>query len=326
MRVFVAGATGALGRPLVPRLLAAGDEVIAMTRSPARAGQLQAIGAEAVVCDALDAGALQAAVVGARPDVVVHLLTAIPARINPRRMARDFAANDRLREEGTRHLVAAARAAGARRLVAESIAFAYVPPRGGPRGAPAHVESDPLALDAKPPWRRSVHALAALEREVLGADGIEGLVLRYGYLYGPGTSYSADGSTTAQVRRRRFPIVGDGAGVWSFVHVDDAAEATRLAVHASTTGVLNIVDDEPAPVAAWLPAFASAIDAPPPRRVPVPVARIMAGSYAVMLMTAMGGAEATRARAELGWRPQRQTWREGFRGSVEEAAAQPAAS
>lgn len=313
MRVFVAGATGALGRPLVPCLLAAGHEVTAMTRSPQRAEALRAGGGAAVVCDALDPAALREAVRRARPHVVVHLLTAIPRRIDPRRMQRDFAANDRLRVDGTRNLVAAAQAAGARRVVAESIAFAYAPPAGGPRGARAHVEADPLALDAKPPWRRSVLAVQALERSVLEAEGLEGLVLRYGYFYGPGTGYASDGSVTADVRRRRFPVVGDGAAVWSFVHVDDAAQATRLAVESNVTGRLNIVDDDPAPVAEWLPVFAAAAGAPAPLRVPAVLARLLGGSYAVTVMTRVGGADASRAHAELGWRPEHPSWREGFR-------------
>jgi len=325
MRVFVAGATGALGRPLLARLLGAGHEVTAMTRSSERARRLLGAGATPVVCDALDAAGLRDAVVAAEPEVVVHALTAIPQRLQPRRMERSFVANDRLREEGTPNLVAAAQAAGARRIVAESIAFAYAPPAPGmsPGRSPVrlHAETDPLALDAPMPWRRSVQALRTLETAVLQADGIEGLVLRFGYFYGPGTGYAPDGGSTAETRRRRFPIVGAGAGVWSFVHIDDAAQATLLAVESRLEGVLNIVDDDPAPVSVWLPEFAQAIGAPPPRRVPVWATRLYSGSYAVVQMTQAGGADPARARDELGWQPRYASWREGFRASVGEVAA-----
>ena len=320
MRVFVAGATGALGRPLLPRLLAAGHEVTAMTRSPERAERLRDAGAAAVVCDCYDAAGLRDAVVAARPEVVVHLLTSIPHRIDPRHMERSFADNDRLRREGTPNLVAAAQAAGARRIVAESIAFAYAPaPPGSPPGH-LHVESDPLALDAPMPWRRSVLALAALETAVMEAAGLEGLVLRYGYLYGPGTGYAADGAQTAEVRRRRFPIVGAGGAVWPFVHVDDAAQATLLAVESRVVGALNIVDDDPAPVSVWLPAFAAAVGAPPPRRVPTFLVRLYSGSYAVTQLTQAGGADPSRAHDELGWRPRYTSWRDGFRAAAGERA------
>jgi nucleoside-diphosphate-sugar epimerase len=318
MRVFLAGATGVLGRRLTPLLIGAGHQVTGMTRTPARAEALRAAGAEPVVCDALDAAAVELAVRAAQPEAVVHQLTALPTRINPRRMARDLALNDRLRDEGTRHLVAAARAAGARRMVAQSIAFAYAPrPDGSPKPSQLHDEGDPLFLDAPEPWRRSVHAVDALERAVTGAAELAGVVLRYGYFYGPGTSYARDGSLAEQVRRRQFPIGGDGRAVWSFVHVDDAARATLTALEGESAGTFNIVDDDPAPVAEWLPALAAALRARPPRRLPLVLVRLIAGRQAVLLMSGTGGASNERARRELRWHPQIPSWREGFRTALD---------
>jgi nucleoside-diphosphate-sugar epimerase len=309
MRVFLAGATGVIGRRLVPMLLAEGHQVTGMTKTPAKLTALREQGAEAVLADALDAEAVRAAVMQARPDAVIHQVTSIPARINPRRMERDFAGNDRLRADGTRNLVQAAQEAGAGRIVAQSIAFAYAP---GPAGT-VHRESDPLFLDSPMPFRRSVEALRELERAVLGAGGI---VLRYGYFYGPGSGISASGSIGQDVARRRLPVVGDGAGVWSFVHVDDAARATVLALSRGASGAYNIVDDQPAPVAEWLPALAQALGARAPRRVPALLARLAAGSYGVQTMTRAQGASNELARRELGWTPDRPSWREGFRNGL----------
>jgi nucleoside-diphosphate-sugar epimerase len=317
MRVFLAGATGVLGRRLVPLLLGAGHQVTGMTRTPARAETLRAAGADPVVCDALDAAAVEHAVGAAQPEVVVHQLTALPTRINPRRMGRDLALNDRLREEGTRHLVAAARAAGARRMVAQSIAFAYAPnPDGSPTPSVLHDEQDPLFLDAPEPWRRSVRAVDILEHTVTGAPELAGVVLRYGYFYGPGTSYAGDGAVTEQVRRRQFPLGGGGRAVWSFVHVDDAARATLMALEGEATGTFNVVDDDPAPMAEWLPALAAALQARPPRRVPLVLVRLIAGQHAAFLMTRAEGASNERARRDLGWSPQIPSWREGFRTAL----------
>jgi nucleoside-diphosphate-sugar epimerase len=305
MRVFVAGATGAIGRRLVPALLADGHHVTGMTRSPQKAAALHASGAEPVVADALDAGAVLSAVERARPDAVVHQLTAIPQRLDPRRIMRDFELNDRLRAEGPAHLVAAAQAAGAHRIIAQSVAFAYAP---GPPGT-VHDEQDPLNMDPPAQFKRSAGALAALESSVLGAGG---LVLRYGYFYGAGSAISSDGSICAEVSRRRLPIVGGGAGVWSFIHLDDAARATVGALTAGRSGAYNVVDDEPAPVSQWLPALARALGAPRPRRVPAPIARPLAGSYGIMTMTRAQGASNERAERELGWTPAIPSWRTGF--------------
>jgi 2-alkyl-3-oxoalkanoate reductase len=308
VRVFVAGATGAIGRPLLALLVAEGHEVTGMTRSPERAAAVRAAGAEAAVADALDADAVTAAVRQARPEAVVHQLTAIPQRLDARKIVRDFALTDRLRTEGTRHLVAAAQAADAR-IVAQSIAFAYAP---GPPGT-VHVEDDPLIADPPAQFKRSAAAVAELERVVLGAGG---LALRYGYFYGPGTSISARGSLGEEVARRRLPIVGGGHGVWSFIHVEDAAHATAAALTRGSAGAYNVVDDEPAPVHEWAPAFADALGAKPPRRVPAWLARPLAGEYGVYTMTRTQGASNARAKAELGWAPRHASWREGFRTAL----------
>ncbi len=302
MRVFVAGATGAIGRPLVPRLVAAGHEVTGTTRSEGRARDLRAAGARAAVCDALDAPALRAAVAEASPEVIVHQLTALPHRFEPRD-ASLYDATNRLRREATRTLVEAAREAGAR-VVCQSIAFAYAPV-----GSPIKEENDPLFTDAAEPFGTAVAAIAAMERRVLEAGGI---VLRYGWFYGPGTFYGAAGSMTADVRRRRFPVVGRGSGISSFIHTDDAAEATLAAVERGPAGAYNIVDDEPAPMREWLPVFAAANAAPRPLRVPVFLARLIAGRFAAGMATELRGASNAKARSELGWEPRWRSWREGF--------------
>ena len=307
MRVFVAGASGTIGRPLVPLLVAAGHEVTGTTRSQERAELIAAAGATPAVVDALDAAALRRAVEAAGPEVVVHELTALPDRFDPRR--RDiYDATNRVRREGTRNLLDAARAAGARRFVCQSIAFAYAP---GPEPEIKDEEA-PLSLGAPPPFGEGVRALAEMERAVLEADGLEGVVLRYGWFYGPGTYYAEDGSMTADVRRRRFPVVGSGVGLFSFIHVDDAAAATVAAVERGGPGIYNIVDDEPAGQRDWLPAYAEAIGAPPPRRVPVWLARLVAGKMASAINLQPGASNA-KAKRELGWTPRWASWREGFR-------------
>jgi nucleoside-diphosphate-sugar epimerase len=264
-------------------------------------------GAEPVVCDALDAEGVRDALVKGRPEVVVHQLTAIPQAFNPRRMQEEFAQTNRLRTEGTRHLVDAARAAGARRVVAQSIAFAYAP-----TGDWVKSEDAELFLDAPDAFRSTVEAVHALETAVLGAGDLQGIVLRYGFFYGPGTSYAPSGAIAEQVHRRRFPVGGSGNGRFSFIHLDDACRATVAAVEGGPDGAYNVVDDEPARVADWLPAYASALGAPPPRRVPGWLVHLVAGRYALYTMTQLRGASNARARERLGWAPQLSSWRRGF--------------
>lgn len=305
MRVFLAGASGVIGTQLLPLLLADGHQVTAMTRSPHKADALRAAGADAVVADALAASAVTSAVTAAQADAVIHQLTAIPQRLDPRKIIRDFELTDRLRTEGTRNLLAAAQAAGTSRFIAQSNAFAYEP---GPPGT-VHDEDDLLISDPPAQFARSARAVAELERLTLAADG---LVLRYGYFYGAGSSISTDGALAQEVAKRRLPIVGGGGGVWSFIHVHDAAQATVAALTHGTPGAYNVVDDDPAPVREWIPALAQALGAKPPRRVPAWLARPLAGEYGVYTMTRAQGAQNARAKAELAWAPRYASWREGF--------------
>jgi nucleoside-diphosphate-sugar epimerase len=317
MRIFVAGATGVLGSRLVPLLLEGGHELVGMTRSPERAERLRAAGATPVVADGLDREAVLSAVRQARPEVVVHQLTALAGATDFRRLDEGFAPTNRLRTAGTDILLAAALAAGARRFVAQSYA-------GWPfarEGGPVKTEEDPLDPDPPGELRRSLDAIRHLESAVLGADGLAGVVLRYGGFYGPGTSLGDGGFMLDDLRRRRFPIVGAGTGVWSFVHIDDAAAATAIAVERGAPGCYQIVDDDPAPVSEWLPALAAAIGAKPPRRVPAWLARLLIGEHGVVLMTEIRGASNAKARRELGWRPAHPSWRQGFREGL--AASQP---
>ncbi len=309
MRVLLAGATGAIGRPLVGMLLADGHEVVGMTRSPAKVEQLRAAGAEPLVADALDAGAVRDAVARAHVEAIVHELTAIPERLDARRIVRDFALTDRLRTEGTRNLLDAAAAAGVERFLAQSVAFAYAP---GPPGR-VHEEDDPLMDDPPKQYRRSAAAIAELERATIGAGG---LALRYGYFYGPGTAISREGYLGREVARRRLPIVGGGEGVWSFVHVEDAARATVAALRRGDAGAYNVVDDEPAPAREWIPALADALGAKRPLRVPAWLARPLAGEYGLLTMMRAQGACNRRAKEALEWRPRYASWRAGFRAAL----------
>ena len=308
MRVFVAGATGAIGKQLVPRLVAAGHEVHGMTRSEPKQAMLDQLGAVPVVADALDPDQVAEAVGRARPDVIVHQLTAIPARLDLRHVNRDFGLTNRLRTEGTDYLLSAGRAVGVRRFVAQSNgAFPYAR-----TGGPVKSEEDPL--DPTPPreMRESWAAIRHLEEAVLGADWTEGIVLRYGGFYGPGTSLAPGAEQVELVRRRKFPLVGDGGGVWSFIHVADAAEATVAAVEHGSRGVYNVVDDDPAPVAEWLPALAAELGAKQPMRVPRFIGRLFAGEYGVVIMTEIRGVSNTKAKRELAWQPAHPSWRDGF--------------
>jgi nucleoside-diphosphate-sugar epimerase len=307
MRVFVAGATGVIGRQLVPRLVAAGHEVHGMTRSESRQAMLSELGAVPVVADALDPAQVAEAVGSARPDVIVHQLTAI-GQVDLRHFDRDFALTNRLRTEGTDHLLSAGQAVGVRRFVAQSYgAWWYVR-----TGGPVKTEEDPLDPTPAREMRESWAAIRHLEQAVLGADWTEGIVLRYGGFYGPGTSMAPGAEQVELVRRRKFPLVGGGGGVWSFIHVADAAEATVAAVEHGSRGVYNVVDDDPAQVAEWLPALVQELGAKKPVRVPRFVGRLFAGEVGVVMMTDARGASNAKAKRELGWRPAHPSWRQGF--------------
>jgi nucleoside-diphosphate-sugar epimerase len=310
MKVFVAGATGALGTHLVPRLVNAGHEVVGMTRSESKRDLVRGLGARPAVADALDAEAVAQAVGEADPDVIVHQLTALSGSLDLRHFDRAFALTNRLRSEGTDHLLAAARAVGAHRFVAQSYAgwpFART-------GGPVKSEADPLDPAPAEPFRRTLEAIRHVETAVTGADWIEGVVLRYGGFYGPGTSLGMkpEGEMVELLRKRRVPIVGGGGGVWSFVHIEDAAAATVDAVDHGKRGVYNVVDDEPAPVSQWLPAIAAALGAGRPRRVPRWLGRLAAGEAATIMMTEVRGASNEKAKRELGWRLSYPSWRQGF--------------
>jgi nucleoside-diphosphate-sugar epimerase len=308
MRVFVAGATGAIGKQLVPRLVEAGHEVHGMTRSESKQAMLHELGAVPVVADALDPDQVAEAVGRARPEVIVHQLTAIGA-VDMRHFDRDFALTNRLRTEGTDHLLSAGQAVGVRRFVAQGVggygAYART-------GGPVKTEEDPLDPTPAREMRETLAAIRHLEEAVLGARWTEGLVLRYGVFYGPGTSLAPGAEQFELVRRRKFPLVGDGGGVWSFIHVADAAEATVAAVERGSRGVYNVVDDDPAPVAKWLPALAQELGAKKPMRVPRFIGRLFAGEAGVVMMTDVRGASNAKAKRELGWRPAHPSWRDGF--------------
>ena len=315
MKVFLAGATGVLGRALVPQLVARGHEVVGMTSSGSKQDLVRSLGARPVVADALDPDAVARAVASAEPEVIVHQLTALSGKLSARDMRhpdRSSAAimTNRLRTEGTDHLLAAGRAVGARRFVAQSFA-AF---RWARTGGPVQTEADPLDPDPPAALRAPLVGILHVEQAVTTIEWGEGLVLRYGSFYGPGTAISLapDAVMAAPVRKRRFPIVGDGGGVFSHVHIDDAAAATVAAVEHGRPGIYNIVDDEPAPVREWLPVLASALDAKPPRRIPRWLGRLAAGEAATLMMTEVRGASNAKAKRELGWKPRYASWRQGF--------------
>jgi nucleoside-diphosphate-sugar epimerase len=308
MRVFVAGATGAIGKQLVPRLVAAGHEVHGMTRSESKQADLYELGAVPVIADALDPDQVAEAVGKAKPDVIVHQLTAI-GDLDMRHFDRDFALTNRLRTEGTDYLLSAGQAVGVRRFVAQGVASYGAYAR---TGGPVKSEQDPLDTTPTHEMRETLAAIRHLEETVLGARWTAGIVLRYGTFYGPGTSMAPGEEQFELVRSRKFPLVGDGGGVWSFIHVDDAAEATVAAVEHGSRGAYNVVDDDPTPVAEWLPALAQTLGAKKPMRVPRFVGRLFAGETGVMMMTEIRGASNTKAKRELGWRPAHRSWRQGF--------------
>ena len=310
MRVFVAGATGAIGRQLVPRLVAAGHEVTGMTRSESKQAMVRELGAMPVVADALEPHAVADAVGRARPEVIVHQLTALAGV--ERYTERDAAPTNRLRSEATDYLLSAGQAVGVRRFVAQGVAAFGAYARNG---APVKSEEDPLDPTPVREMRGTLAAIRHLEQSVLGAKWTEGIVLRYGAFYGPGTSLAPGEEQFELVRRRKFPVVGDGGGVWSFIHIADAAEATVAAVTHGSRGIYNVVDDDPARVAEWLPALAQQLGAKKPMRVPRFVARLFAGEAGVMMMTELRGASNAKAKRELAWTPAHPSWRQGLAGA-----------
>lgn len=315
MRILVVGATGAIGSRLVPALLEHGHDVVGTTRSPAKAEAIQATGARAEILDLLDHDAVMRTVPIVSPDVVVHEATALSQLSgNLRRLGRELEYTNRLRTQGTDSLLTAAAGAGAKRFVAQSFTGWTLAREGGP----VKTEEDPF--DPSPPraMREAVEAFRHLERAVLDPpEALDGIVLRYGYLYGPGTLIAPGAPFVEDARRRKFPIVGRGDGVWSFVHIDDAVAATVAAIESSARGVYNVVDDEPAPVGEWLPALADAAGAPPPRTVPRAIARMVIGGHGVVMMTEVRGATNEKAKRDLEWDPVHKSWREGFERIME---------
>ncbi len=306
MRVFVAGASGAVGRRLVPQLVDRGHDVVATARSPETLDALRALGADAVVMDGLDAASVGEAVARAEPEVVIHQMTSLAGMSDLRRFDEEFALTNELRTRGLDHLLTASEAVGVRRFVAQS----YTGWPNERTGGPVKTESDRLDPDPPAQQRRSIEAIDYLERAVTSASPIEGVALRYGSLYGPGTSMANEYADL--VRARKLPLVGDGAGVWSFIHVDDAAKAAVVAAEGGAPGVYNIVDDDPAPVSVWLPYLAECLGARPPRHVPAWIARFAIGEVGVSMMTQIRGASNAKARRDLGWEPMWSSWREGF--------------
>ena len=307
MRVFIAGATGAVGSRLVPLLVASGHEVVGTSRHAERLAAIEAAGARGVVMDGLDAASVRAAVLDARPDVIVHELTGLDG-VAPdlKHFDEGFAATNALRTRGTDNLLAAAREAGVARFIAQSFT-GWPNERAGGR---VKTEEDPIDPTPTAASRETIAAIRHVERATTDAAG---LALRYGGLYGPGNVIGKGGELLAMVQDGKLPLVGDGAGVWSFCHVDDAASATAIAVERGAPGVYNIVDDDPAPVSEWLPELARIIGAKPPRHVPAWVARPLIGEHGVSLMTRIRGSSNAKARRELGWEPRYPSWREGFR-------------
>ena len=306
MKVLVAGATGAIGRRLTPVLVREGHDVVGMTRSESKVPLLRSLGAEPVVCDALAAEKVRAAVAAADPDVIIHQLTDLPGRLKPNRLARYYAANNRVRKEGTLNLLAGAREVGVGRMIAQSAAFWY-----RPEGGMVKTEADPMHTEAGPPIGEAARTMQEIESALLAEPDVNAVSLRYGAFYGPGTWYAARGDIGRQVAIRRYPLVGRGEGVTSFVHIDDAAEATVAALRAPP-GVYNVADDEPARLNDWLPAFAKALGARPPRRVPASLARMLVGSAPVEWLETQRGADNTKAKRDLDWRLRYPTWRDGF--------------
>ncbi|MCK1641084.1 NAD-dependent epimerase/dehydratase family protein [Bradyrhizobium sp. 157] len=320
MRILVAGATGAIGLKLVPQLVEAGHSVVGTTRTAAKAEIIKRMGAEPAIADGLDAPAMRAAVIAAKPDIVIDQMTDLAAVTDLRHFDRAFATTNRLRTQGTDFLLAAAREASVKRFIAQSFCgWTYG------RGEAIKTEADPLDSDPPEELRRTLQAIQHLESAVIGSANPEGIVLRYGSFYGPDTGLLSR-AMIDQLRRRRVPLIGGGGGRWSFIHVEDAAAATVAAVERGKPGnIYNIVDDEPAPVSEWLPALAALLGARPPIRVPAWLGRLFAGEHLVSMMTEVQASSNAKARRELGWQPAHPSWRQGFAQVASAATAQHAA-
>ncbi len=314
MRIFIAGATGAMGSRLVPLLSAAGHEVFGSSRKETGRAAVDAMGGTGIVMDPLDAASVRAAVVQAKPDVLVHQLTALgEASFNMKKWDQEFAMTNRLRTEATDHLIAAARECGVRRFVAQSYGGHWTNQR---TGGPVKTEADPSVDDPGKEAVQSLRAFKHLEKVVTTAPGIEGVVLRYGNFYGPGNTMSRSGEMGELIRRGKFPVVGGGAGVWSWIHIDDAVSATLAAIERGAPGIYNVVDDDPAPIAGWLPYLAEQLGGRRPMRLPAWLAKPLIGQFGLALMTTVRGSSNAKARLELGWTPRYPSWREGFRTGI----------
>ena len=322
MKIFIAGATGAVGRPLVSACIKAGHSVIGLTRTPAKAGLIRAMGAEPAVADGLDADAITAVMGSARPDAVIHEMTELAGATDLRNFDRTFAGSNQLRTRGTDILLAAAQENGVRRFIAQSYCgwpYARI-------GEAIKTEADPLDPDPPVELRATLEAIRYVERAVTGSANLEGIVLRYGSFYGPGTGM-LERVMVEQIRKRRMPLVGNGAGWWSFVHVDDAADATVKALeHGKPGSIYNVVDDDPAEVREWLPALAEIVGARRPFRLPAWIARIVAGEHLVAMMTQIRAGSNRKAKAELGWQPRHPSWREGFSEVVRQSGVESTAA
>ncbi|MBE0616008.1 MAG: NAD(P)-dependent oxidoreductase [Burkholderiales bacterium] len=308
MRVFVAGSSGAIGKFLLPHLVENRHEVVALVRTAQKAKAFQVMGVKVAVADALNKEELTAAIRRAEPEVIIHQLTALVGVGNFKKLDEEFAPTNRLRTEVTDTMLAAARLVGTRRFIAQSFC-------GWPfarEGGPVKTEEDPLDMNPPASFSKTLAAIRYLEDSVAGTEDLQALALRYGFLYGPGTGIANDGPVVELVRKRRLPIVGNGAGIWSFIHIRDAARATVAAVSHGAPGIYNVVDDEPAPVATWLPALAEAVGAKPPYKVPVWLGKLAIGDGGVSMMTKIRGGSNAKAKRALEWRPIYPSWRSGF--------------
>lgn len=309
MKIFIAGSTGAVGKVLVPQLVADGHEVVALVRTKDKGREIESTGAKPAIADALNREDVTAVIRQAEPEIIIHQLTALASITGDfRKFDQEFALTNRFRTEVTDTLLAAAREVRTRRFIAQSFC-------GWPfarQGGPIKTEEDPLDPDPPAGFGKTLAAIRYLENAVLEASGVEAFALRYGFFYGPGTGIARDGAIVEMVRKRRIPLVGDGAGIWSFIHIEDVARATAAAMDRGTPGIYNIVDDEPAPVSTWLPFMADVLGARPPRRVPAWIARFLIGEGGVSMMTRSRGGSNRKAKRELDWALIYPSWRRGF--------------